>query len=292
MKPKILCPECQAELKLGAEVCPGCGKSLEWSSVKSDSESDSTGRTCPSCGTENLAEAEFCSSCGSRLLGARGKAKQQVKSSQRTEKNRDAKKKDAESGPLFSPKVIFGFLGILAVFVAAMWFFSGRDQAPVKEQAGPAVQEMQMPAANMQLAAQITDLEKQVMANPSDFKAMLSLANLSHDGRFFDKAITYYKRYLVKNPKDANARVDLGICYFETDNLDEAQNQMKTALKYDPKHLQAHFNMGIVTLKARKIQESNEWFKKTIALAPPNSEMGQQAKQFLEQHSSPLIQNK
>jgi len=300
MKPKILCPECQTEIKLGTEVCPKCGKSLEWSDVESDPrsdslgasdyESDSAGRSCPSCGSPNTAEAEFCSSCGVRLQGAKGK--QQRKSAQRSDRSRDARKKDAESSPLFSPKVIFGFLGVLVIFVLAMEFFSGREQAPVSLQSNPGTQQLQMPAANLQIAAQITDLEKQVAANPTDYKSMLTLANLAHDGRFFDKAIAYYKRYLEKNPKDANARVDLGICYFETDKLDEAQAEMKSALKYDPKHIQAHFNLGIVTLKARKFQESNEWFRKTIAIAPPNSEMGQQAKQFLEQHSSPLIQNK
>lgn len=301
MKPKILCPECQTEIKFGVEVCPGCGKAFEWDAVesgprsgaeaRSDFQSVTTGKPCASCGTSNPHAAEFCSSCGSRLQA--GKGKQQGKPSQRSDKNRGPKKQDAESGSLFSPKVIFGFLGLLVIFVLAMEFFSGREQAPVaQQQPGPGPQQMQLPAANLQIGAQVAELEKQVAANPTDYKAMLSLANLAHDGRFFDKAITYYKRYLVKNPKDANARVDLGICYFETDKLDEAQTEMKTALKYDPKHIQAHFNLGIVTLKARKFQESNEWFRKTIAIAPPNSEMGQQAKQFLEQHSSPLIQNK
>jgi cytochrome c-type biogenesis protein CcmH/NrfG len=258
--------------------------------VESDSEPDSTGRTCPGCGTSNPADAEFCKSCGSRLQGS--KKRQQGKPAQRSDKKREAGKKPAESSPLFSPKVIFGFLGILVIFVVAMELFSGGEKPQVAQQAAPGAQQMQMPAANLQVGAQITELEKQVAANPTDYKTMLSLANLAHDGRFYDKAIAYYKRYLEKNPKDPNARVDLGICYFETDRLSEAETEMKTALKYDPKHVQAHFNLGIVTLKARKFQESNEWFKKTVAVAPPNSEMGQQAKQFIDQHSSPLIQNK
>ena len=62
-------------------------------------------------------------------------------------------------------------------------------------------------------------------------------------------------------------------------------------MKHDPKHVAAHFNLGIVSLQAGKVKEANEWFKKTIALAP-NTEMGQKAKQILEQHSSSLIQNK
>jgi tetratricopeptide (TPR) repeat protein len=114
---------------------------------------------------------------------------------------------------------------------------------------------------------------------------------MCQDGRFFDKAIAHYRKYLEKNPKDANARVDMGICFFETSNLDEARKEMEFALKYDPKHVPAHFNLGIVILRAGNVKEANEWFKKTIALAP-KSDMGQQAKQILEQHSSPLLQTK
>jgi Tfp pilus assembly protein PilF len=83
----------------------------------------------------------------------------------------------------------------------------------------------------------------------------------------------------------------MGICYFETSNLEEARKEMEMALNHDPKHVAAHFNLGIVSLKGGKVKEANEWFKKTIALSP-TSDMGQQAKQILEQHSSPLIQNK
>ena len=289
MKPKILCAECQTELELGVVKCPGCGTEVEWDTAGPDFESGSTGRACPSCGTDNPMDAEFCSSCGARLQGSKGKSKRGSRQPLRSEGSRDSKKGEVTS-PLFSPKLIFAFVGILAIIVIGVELFSDKGQAPAPS-AGT-MQQMQMPVANMEAGAQIAELEKQIAANPSDTQAMLKLANVAHDGRFFDKAIATYKRYLEKQPKDVNARVDLGICYFETDKLDDAEREMKAALKYDPKHLQAHYNLGIVTLKARKIQESNEWFRKTIAIAPPNSEMGQNAKQFLEQHSSSLIQNK
>ena len=291
MKPRILCGECGKEIRPGDQNCPNCGNAVEWATETEASESiDTTSgtRTCNRCGTENVAEASFCSSCGAKLQGTK---KQQVQSSRqpaKQEKGRGAKKRESDSSPLFSWKVIFGFLGLLLVLIIAIELFSKKEQATVQDQAAAP----QMQAANIQLAGQISELEKQVAANPADMQAVLKLANMSHDGRFFDKAITYYKRYLEKNAKDANARVDLGICYFENGDTEEAQKQMLAALKYDPKHLQAHFNLGIVNLKARRMQEANDWFKKTIALAPPNSEIGQQAKQFLEQHSSPLIQNK
>jgi Tfp pilus assembly protein PilF len=291
MKPRILCAECGKEIHLGDHNCPNCGNPVEWQSesdVNVPVGSSGTARLCGRCGTENVAEASFCSSCGAKLQGAQRQQMQSSRKSARQEKGRDSRKRESDSSPLFSWKVIFGFLGLLLILVVAVELFSKREEAPVQEQAAAP----QMQTANIQLAGQISELEKQVAANPSDMQALLKLANMSHDGRFFDKAISYYRRYLEKNAKDANARVDLGICYFENGNDDEAQKQMLAALKYDPKHLQAHFNLGIVNLRARRIQEANDWFKKTIALAPPNSEIGQQAKQFLEQHSSPLIQNK
>lgn len=291
MKPKILCAECGKEIQLDDQNCPNCGNAVEWSTASAMSESAEVSgnpRMCNRCGTENTADASFCSSCGAKLQGMKKQQAQSSRKSAKQDKGRDSKKRESDSSPLFSWKVIFGFLGLLLILVVALELFSKREEAPVQEQAAPP----QMQGANIQLAGQISELEKQVAANPSDMQALLKLANMSHDGRFFDKAITYYKRFLDKNVKNADARVDLGICYFENGDSEEAQKQMLMALKYDPKHLQAHFNLGIVNLKARRIQEANDWFKKTIALAPPNSEIGQQAKQFLEQHSSPLIQNK
>jgi tetratricopeptide (TPR) repeat protein len=291
MKPRVLCAECGAEINLGDKNCAGCGTTIEWPAnfeLEESGASPAGPRTCNRCGTENAADASFCSSCGVKLQGA---GKQQAKSSRQSakqEKGRDSRKKEPESTPLFSWKVIFGFLGVVAILVIVFEVFSSREQAPVQQQ--PAAS--QMPTANIQLAGQISEMEKQVAANPADMQSVLKLANICQDGRFFDKAITYYKRFLEKNPKDANARVDLGICHFEKGELDEAQKQMQLALKYEPKHVQGHFNLGIVNLRAGHIQEANEWFKKTIALAPPNSDIGQQAKQFLEQHSNPLIQNK
>jgi len=291
MKPRILCPECGREIHWGNRNCSNCGSAVEWPTETDVTESAETPvmqRTCNRCGSGNFADASFCSSCGAKLQGAQKQQAQSSRKSAKQEKGRDSKKRESDSSPLFSWKVIFGFLGLLLILVVAVELFSKREPTPVQDQAAAP----QMQAANIQLAGQISELEMQVAANPSDMQALLKLANMSHDGRFFDKAITYYRRYLDKNVKDANARVDLGICYFENGDNDEAQKQMLTALKYDPKHLQAHFNLGIVNLKARRIQEANDWFKRTIALAPPNSDIGQQAKQFLEQHSSPLIQNK
>jgi cytochrome c-type biogenesis protein CcmH/NrfG/DNA-directed RNA polymerase subunit RPC12/RpoP len=292
MKPRFLCAECQNDIQWGASVCPNCGKPVEWpEEALSEDEAGvaSAGVVCPTCGSENVSEADFCGSCGAKLKVKQtvSQSKQQARPAPKQGKARVEKKIRESSSPMFSWKIIFGFLGLLLVVVVAVEFFPSRDQ----QTSPPASTTAQAPAANMQMINQINDLEKRVAANPNDAQAILSLANVCQDGRFFDKAIVQYRKYLEKNPRDANARVDMGICYFETSNLEEARKEIEMALKYDPKHVAAHFNLGIVTLRAGKVKEANEWFKKTIALAP-NSDMGQQAKQILEQHSSPLLQNK
>jgi cytochrome c-type biogenesis protein CcmH/NrfG/RNA polymerase subunit RPABC4/transcription elongation factor Spt4 len=293
MKPKLLCSKCGFKISIGDTVCPKCGSSIDWSGNAREEATPVPGsdvRTCPKCGTENLSEAEFCTSCGTRLQGEKQKEIQKGKSGQIAGKGSESKGKESKSKPLFSAKVIFGFMGALLAFVVAMELFFGRDQSPLNRPPDPDLSSM--PSAEQQLANRVAELEEQVNKDPSDMQSLRTLANLCQDGRFLDKAITYYRRFLEKNPKDADARVDLGICYYEKDNTAEAAKEMRTALKYQPKHVQAHYNLGIVSLKARKIQEANEWFRKTIALAPPNSDIAEQAKQILEQHSSPLIQNK
>ena len=291
MKPKFVCSKCGKEISWGAQNCQGCGTFVEWPAESRSAESSKSEvvvRACNKCGMENFADASFCSSCGAQLKGSQKQQGRQQRQGGRQEKQRETKGKQAASTSLFSWKIILGFVGFLIILIAALELFTNRAPAPIANQAPV----QQMPTADLAIAGQITELEKSLASNPSDMQAILKLANLSHDGRFFDKAIAYYKKFLDKNPKDANARVDLGICYFESGQSDLAQKEMMTALKYDPKHLQAHFNLGIVNLKERRIQEANDWFKKTIALAPPGSEIGVQAKQFLDQHSSSLIQNK
>ena len=137
----------------------------------------------------------------------------------------------------------------------------------------------------MQVSAEIQELESRVAAHPKDMTLTLQLANLLHDGLFFEKAIPFYKKYLLQNPSDANARVDMGICFKELGNFTEAEDQMKMALHYVPNHLYAHYNLGIVYLSEGNLEESNKWFKRTVAL-DPNSEVGKRAQQLLTQHNS------
>lgn len=285
MKPKIVCPECSAALQWGDRFCAHCGKPIDWS--QSDELAGVAAVSeCKGCGAQNPANALVCETCGADLKTgtqqSRQRERQQVSHNVNTKKGSQVLKKSSDSAPTVSWKMVVGFAAFLVVGVFLLdMLTTKKPEVGVGNQEQPA----QAPSANMQMLPQIEELEKKVLANPNDTQSTLELANLLHDNRFYDKAITYYKKYLEKNPEDPNARVDLGICYFDLGKLDEAEQQMKRALKDDPKHVLAHFNLGIVNLRAGKMKEANEWFKKTIALAP-DGPVGQQAKQYLEQHST------
>lgn len=285
MKPKVFCSECETELQWGEKFCASCGKPVEWSEVPSlaviQAESSAKGGTvCKKCGAGIEAEAEFCHACGANL-GAQHQQSSQKK--QPKGRHHEARVRNIADSPMANSwKTIAGFIVFVVTGVLILEYATGRKDLPQVQQTG---QTEQAPGANMQAVAQIEEMEKQVAANPNDAQAMLKLANFLQDNRFYDKAIKYYKSYLEKNPKDPNARVDLGICFFDLGRLDEAQQQMELALKTDPKHQMGHFNLGIVNLRAGKIKEANEWFKRTVAL-DPNTSVGQQAQQFLTQHSN------
>jgi cytochrome c-type biogenesis protein CcmH/NrfG len=297
MKPKILCAHCSAELHLGDKFCGSCGKPVEWSSEQSadsgqqpqeSTRQASDSATCDTCGTVNKPNTDFCNTCGTDLRSQSKKPFQQKPAPSRQSKKEQRPTTTDPSPWLRSWKIIAG--GVVIVGAIVGWELYNSQQIPTTlpaQQQQPVVPQEAM-GANMAALPQIQEMEHQLSANPGNMGLTLQLANVLHDNRFYDKAITMYREYLLKNPKDTNARVDLGICYKEVGQLDAAKKEMKKALEYEPKHLLAQFNLGIVALIDGNLTESNDWFKKVVEMAP-TSEVGKRAQQLLSQHSNPQI---
>lgn len=239
--------------------------------------------TCTQCGSALTRKDMLCPSCGVAVDWAETATAVEAVSQKDTlkKKLRENKSQNKNISAPWSSKSILGSIAVIALALTAyVLLVEKRPGADVVQQ-----QAIQPVSAPMQVPAEIQELESRVAAQPKDMTLTLQLANLLHDGLFFEKAIPYYKKYLLQNPSDANARVDLGICFKELGNFSEAKNEMKTALHYVPNHLYAHFNLGIVCLSEGSLQESNTWFKKTVALDPA-SEVGKRAQQLLTQHNS------
>jgi cytochrome c-type biogenesis protein CcmH/NrfG len=245
MKPKIICTQCNASLALNAQFCPSCGAAIEWPGGGSSTER----------------------SAGPDRTGST--------------------KKDSRKQFAWTPLVIAA--GAVVVFLVAIMTDQRSSSVGVGTAAQPPMAQMApdgnaSQGADMHVLQEIEALESRVKADPSDMPSVLALANMLHDGRFYDRAVVTYQIYLKKRPTDANARVDMGVCMHESGRSKDGVTEIKRALKDDPRHIKAHFNLGIITLSMGDVKESNSWFKKTVEL-DPQSDVGQRAQQLLSQHN-------
>lgn len=197
-------------------------------------------------------------------------------------------KRSSKSAPAaaFPVRNVIVLVVVIAAAVVALEMITAPATAPAPVASAPAQPAATQPTGpDMNALAHINEIEAKVKSQPSNADLRMELANHLMDARFYDRAIAAYREVLKLQPKNANARVDLGICMKETGDLEGAKTEMKRALKDVPEHLQAHYNLGIVSLVEGNLQEANEWFSKTANLSP-NSELGQRARQMIQQHAT------
>ncbi len=129
----------------------------------------------------------------------------------------------------------------------------------------------------------ISQLEKEIAADPKNAELMLQLANALQDAKFFPRAIETYKNYIALNPKNPDAQVDLGICYFEVGNTDAAVKEIESVVRRQPAHQMAMFNLGVIQLSSQNMPEAKKWLKKCVEI-DPQSTAGLRAQEILQQH--------
>ena len=275
---KLVCGDCGADLAPGDRQCPGCGAALE-----RDARSSGTTVRCPACGHLNTPPAETCQSCGGRLGARTG-----TKPASTPKQNAATARRKFESWHIFSGAAVL-------VLVAYLVYSNIDGGTPAGASAGSrALPTGEGPVTPHVHAIDLAPLEAAVRARPDDPDALLKLANALHDNSLWARAIEAYGRYLQKNPGNPDARVDLGICYFELSRIDSAQSgtlarravqEMESAATQFPNHQQAAFNLGIVLLNTGDLAGSNRWFSRAVEINS-QSELGQQAKKILSQHST------
>lgn len=282
------CTECGYKLDGEFKFCPNCGARLAVQSASKEEiipVSTDTIIVCKNCGEENPPENTVCFSCGIPLKGTKdiksAIQKKEIKQAKIVNKT-SAQKNDTEE-KIFDNKKVLIISGIILVITIAALFFSGVFDSGIQNTTNNIESKSDNSGVDLQNINEIAQLEAKVNANPDDMESLLHLAHLQQDSRFFEKAITNYKKYLEKNPKNSDARVDLGICYYNLNDLTSAIKEMEKALTYQPKHQIAHLNLGIVNLTAGNVASAKEWFKKAMEL-DPNSEAGKRAQQLLSSH--------
>lgn len=275
---KLVCGDCGAEVAPGDRRCRACGAGLE-----ADTRSSGTTVHCPACGHPNTPSAETCQSCGARLGTRTG-----TPPASAPKRSATTKGKEFESWHIFSGAAVL-------VLIASLVYSNIEGGKPSGASAGgPPVVTGEGRVEPHVHAIDLGPLEAAVKARPDDQDALLKLANALHDNGQWARAIEAYGRYLQKTPGNPDARVDLGICYFELSRIDSAQSgalarravqEMEAAATKFPNHQQAAFNLGIVLLNTGDLAGSNRWFSRAVEINS-QSELGQQAKNILSQHST------
>lgn len=102
------------------------------------------------------------------------------------------------------------------------------------------------PPMPKELAQKMAELEKAVVASPTDAKLWTSLGNLYFDSGQSRKAIDAYEKSLTLAPGNPDIMTDLGIMYRETGDYDKAVAQFRAASAILPSHQNALFNEGVV----------------------------------------------
>ena len=99
---------------------------------------------------------------------------------------------------------------------------------------------------NEEVHQAIQNLEAEVTANPSNFKAWTQLGNLYYDTDQATKAIAAYNKSLELHKGDANLLTDLGVMYRKDKQPQKALELFDKAIQEDPTHMPSRYNKGIV----------------------------------------------
>lgn len=285
------CPQCNQEIPEYSKFCPHCSFAFKETAKAAATESVVV---CSVCGEFNNPEHKFCVGCGAPLSGERKdvaieSAPEQPVRPVTAPKGKKNSGKQAEAAPVskdISKAQMIWIFAVLVIAGAVILITGGVFSEPaaprqIAQQAMP--QSEQKAGPDLSLQPKIDSVEAMVKADPKNADLQLQFARLLDDARFYDRAITEYKKYITANPTNPDAVVDLGVCYFNLRNLDQAEALFLSALKLKPEHTQALFNLGIINLNKQKPEEAAKWFNKVIETAPGSQE-ADQAKTLLQSH--------
>ncbi|HXZ78530.1 MAG TPA: tetratricopeptide repeat protein [Terriglobales bacterium] len=128
----------------------------------------------------------------------------------------------------------------------------------------------------------------QAKQNPQDASAIVKVANLYYDAKFYSKAIAYYQQALKINPNNADVITDMGTAYFYSGNPDQALKEFDRSLKVRPNHAGTLFNVGIVRWQGKMDPKGAAQAWEKLLKTNPSYPQRQQVEAMIEkakQHS-------
>jgi predicted O-linked N-acetylglucosamine transferase (SPINDLY family) len=115
-------------------------------------------------------------------------------------------------------------------------------------------------------------LRRAVRADPKNFYALTTLANIRIAAKQWAEAKEFNDRALEIEPHFPDSIVNNGVILVQDNKIDEAEQQFWWAMTLDPKHVNARMNFANVRrLKKMNVDESIDMLKSIIAAQPDNA---------------------
>jgi tetratricopeptide (TPR) repeat protein len=184
----------------------------------------------------------------------------------------------------------------LALFVPK-WLSSGSADNTDTTGDNQAIQlEIEQKQGTIDLAQQQIDSDSQniaaikILADAYLEKGLLQQEDGDVNGsyRSFKSAVDAYRQYLAITPDDYEVRVDLGYTYYNLAMFMIAERELKTVTESAPSNQRAWHVYGVVLSREGSTDEAVAAWQKSYDL-DPDSTVGQESKQFIEQAQSGQI---
>ncbi len=163
-------------------------------------------------------------------------------------KNNHTTKKLPSNSPTGNRRQIITYCIIFVIGFLAGVAFTVYKSNPITPAGVTAPNGQQALPHNEETNQAILNLEAEVTANPSNFKAWANLGNLYYDTDQTTKAIAAYNKSLKLHKGDANLLTDLGVMYRKNNQPEKALESFNQAIQENPTHLPSRYNKGIVML--------------------------------------------
>jgi tetratricopeptide (TPR) repeat protein len=118
--------------------------------------------------------------------------------------------------------------------------------------------------------AQVTAAIEKAKANPQDFEAQMTAADLYYEIQRFDDAVKFYEAAAKLKPDDKEAMVKTGNAYFDGEKYEQAEKWYTEALKKDPKDVDIRTDLGLSFFlrEPRDIDRAVKEYVASLAIDP------------------------
>lgn len=117
---------------------------------------------------------------------------------------------------------------------------------------------------------QVTAAIEKAEAEPQNFEAQMTAADLYYQIQRFEEAAKFYEAASKLKPNDAEPFVKAGNAYFDTENYLEAEKWYTLALAKNPKDITARTDLGLTFYlrEPRDIDRAIKEYKASLAVNP------------------------